>query len=92
MATTADGAAAAVAEELASATAELNSTTSKKGIPPGQVTSYQCDITDEESVNALVKTVLAAHGHVDVLVNNAGRSIRRSVSASSACRASIGPR
>ncbi|UPW10868.1 SDR family oxidoreductase [Gordonia terrae] len=65
------------AEELASATAELNSTTSKKGIPPGQVTSYQCDITDEESVNALVKTVLAAHGHVDILVNNAGRSIRR---------------
>ncbi|MDH3047457.1 short chain dehydrogenase [Gordonia sp. CNJ-863] len=65
------------AEELDSAADELNSTTSKKGIPPGRAAAYQCDITDEESVNALVKSVLAEHGHVDVLVNNAGRSIRR---------------
>ncbi|TYQ10941.1 UNVERIFIED_ORG: thioester reductase-like protein [Gordonia westfalica J30] len=64
-------------EELDSAADELNSTTSKKGIPPGRAVAYQCDITDEESVNALVKSVLAEHGHVDVLVNNAGRSIRR---------------
>ncbi|MCZ0912381.1 SDR family oxidoreductase [Gordonia amicalis] len=65
------------ADELDSAAAELNSTTSKKGIPPGRAVAYQCDITDEESVNALIKSVLAEHGHVDVLVNNAGRSIRR---------------
>ena len=64
-------------DELESAADELNSTTSKKGIPPGRAVAYQCDITDEESVNALVKSVLAEHGHVDVLVNNAGRSIRR---------------
>ncbi|MCR5979915.1 SDR family oxidoreductase [Gordonia jinghuaiqii] len=65
------------ADELDSAAAELNSTTSKQGIPPGRVVAYRCDITDEESVNALVKSVLGEHGHVDVLVNNAGRSIRR---------------
>ncbi len=65
------------ADELDAAVDELNSTTSKKGIPPGRAVAYRCDITDEESVNALVKSVLAEHDHVDVLVNNAGRSIRR---------------
>ncbi|MGV9792119.1 SDR family oxidoreductase [Gordonia sp. NPDC003422] len=65
------------ADELDSAVAELNATASKKGIPPGRVVAYQCDITDSEAVNALVKTILAEHDHVDVLVNNAGRSIRR---------------
>src|SRR3546814_12324184 len=30
----------------------------------------------------LVKKVLDEHGHVDVLINNAGRSIRRSIEAS----------
>ncbi|WP_431950963.1 SDR family oxidoreductase [Nocardia lijiangensis] len=40
---------------------------------------YQCDITDPEAVDGLVGAVLADHGHVDYLVNNAGRSIRRSV-------------
>ncbi|GAB19741.1 putative oxidoreductase [Gordonia effusa NBRC 100432] len=65
-------------DDLAAATAKLNSTETKAGIPPGRVSSYRCDITDEHDVTALVKTVLAEHGHVDVLVNNAGRSIRRS--------------
>ncbi|WP_168700211.1 SDR family oxidoreductase [Gordonia paraffinivorans] len=65
------------ADELDAAVDELNSTTSKQGIPPGRAVAYRCDITDEESVNALVKSVLAEHDHVDVLVNNAGRSIRR---------------
>ncbi|MEV0339358.1 SDR family oxidoreductase [Nocardia sp. NPDC050713] len=40
---------------------------------------YSCDITDPEAVDGLVRAVLADHGHVDYLVNNAGRSIRRSV-------------
>lgn len=44
--------------------------------------SYVCDITDAESVQALVKQVLAEHDGVDMLVNNAGRSIRRSVKLS----------
>ncbi|BAW06634.1 SDR family oxidoreductase [Nocardia seriolae] len=45
----------------------------------GAAQAYTCDITDEKSVELLVKQVLADHGHVDYVVNNAGRSLRRSV-------------
>ncbi|WP_433666252.1 SDR family oxidoreductase [Nocardia sp. CA-136227] len=45
----------------------------------GAAQAYVCDITEEKSVELLVKQVLADHGHVDYVVNNAGRSIRRSV-------------
>ncbi|MBL1074098.1 SDR family oxidoreductase [Nocardia sp. 2] len=45
----------------------------------GAAQAYTCDITDEKSVELLVKQVLADHGHVDFVVNNAGRSIRRAV-------------
>ena len=48
----------------------------------GQASAYPCDLTDEDSVKALVEAVLDEHGGVDMLVNNAGRSIRRSLSAS----------
>lgn len=40
---------------------------------------HPCDLTDLEAVDRLVADVLNRHDHVDVLVNNAGRSIRRSV-------------
>jgi NAD(P)-dependent dehydrogenase (short-subunit alcohol dehydrogenase family) len=40
---------------------------------------HRCDLSDTEDVARLAAAVLALHGHVDVLVNNAGRSIRRSV-------------
>jgi NAD(P)-dependent dehydrogenase (short-subunit alcohol dehydrogenase family) len=41
---------------------------------------YPCDVTDDETVAATVKQMLADHpGGIDFLVNNAGRSIRRSV-------------
>ncbi len=43
---------------------------------------YTCDVTDAEAVDALVKQLVAEHGGVDMLVNNAGRSIRRSVKLS----------
>ncbi|MEU7632441.1 SDR family oxidoreductase [Nocardia sp. NPDC049220] len=45
----------------------------------GVAHTYPCDITDSEAVEKLVRCVLDDHGHVDYLVNNAGRSIRRSV-------------
>lgn len=45
----------------------------------GVAHAYPCDITDSDGVEDLVAAVLADHGHVDYLVNNAGRSIRRSV-------------
>ena len=48
----------------------------------GKVFAYTADLADMASCDALVKQVLADHGHVDVLINNAGRSIRRSIEAS----------
>ncbi len=43
---------------------------------------YPCDLTDTEDIDRMAKEVLAKHGHVDVLINNAGKSIRRSVDRS----------
>jgi NAD(P)-dependent dehydrogenase (short-subunit alcohol dehydrogenase family) len=43
---------------------------------------YAADIADMESVDRLVERVLADHRNVDALVNNAGRSIRRSIALS----------
>ena len=48
----------------------------------GRSYAYPCDITDQESVSQVVKTIIEEHDHVDVLVNNAGRSIRRSITLS----------
>ena len=48
----------------------------------GKVFAYTADLADMASCDALVKQVLDEHGHVDVLINNAGRSIRRSIEAS----------
>ncbi len=48
----------------------------------GQAHAFTCDVTDSDSVDACVKDILGRFGHVDYLVNNAGRSIRRSVGAS----------
>lgn len=45
----------------------------------GQAYAFSCDVTDSASVEHTVKDILGAFGHVDYLVNNAGRSIRRSV-------------
>ena len=43
---------------------------------------FSADLAELASCEALVKEVLNAHGGVDVLVNNAGRSIRRSLALS----------
>jgi short-subunit dehydrogenase len=48
----------------------------------GEASTYACDLTDETAVKALVEELMEAHGGVDMLVNNAGRSIRRSLPAS----------
>lgn len=44
--------------------------------------TYQCDLSNIEQVDTLVENILAEHGRVDILINNAGRSIRRSVANS----------
>ncbi len=45
----------------------------------GHASSYVADLSDLDAVDALVARVLAEVGTVDYLVNNAGRSIRRSL-------------
>jgi len=45
----------------------------------GTVFSYICDGADLTSVDEVMQRIEAEHGGVDILINNAGRSIRRSV-------------
>jgi NAD(P)-dependent dehydrogenase (short-subunit alcohol dehydrogenase family) len=43
---------------------------------------HPCDLSDTDDIDRMAEEVLARHGHVDVLVNNAGKSIRRSIALS----------
>jgi NAD(P)-dependent dehydrogenase (short-subunit alcohol dehydrogenase family) len=43
---------------------------------------HSADLSDTDDVDRMADEVLAQHGHVDVLINNAGRSIRRSIALS----------
>ncbi|MFC6160404.1 SDR family NAD(P)-dependent oxidoreductase [Kribbella jiaozuonensis] len=45
----------------------------------GSAYVHPANLADPGAVEVLVRTVLAEHGRVDVLVSNAGKSIRRSV-------------
>jgi NAD(P)-dependent dehydrogenase (short-subunit alcohol dehydrogenase family) len=48
----------------------------------GDAAAYACDLSDFDAVDDLVVTVDKHYGGVDVLVNNAGRSIRRPLAES----------
>ena len=48
----------------------------------GEVHTYACDIADYAACDGFAKATLDQFGAVDVLVNNAGRSIRRSIDLS----------
>jgi NAD(P)-dependent dehydrogenase (short-subunit alcohol dehydrogenase family) len=48
----------------------------------GSAHIHRCDLSDIEDVERMATEVLEEHGRVDVLVNNAGRSIRRSIELS----------
>jgi NAD(P)-dependent dehydrogenase (short-subunit alcohol dehydrogenase family) len=43
---------------------------------------YPCDLSDLDAIDACVQRMLSEHAAIDMLVNNAGRSIRRSVALS----------
>lgn len=45
----------------------------------GAAYGYPCDITDSAAVEVVLAKLLGEHGRVDMLVNNAGRSIRRAI-------------
>jgi short-subunit dehydrogenase len=48
----------------------------------GAAEVHPCDLFDTAATEDLTAAVLAGHGRVDVLVNNAGKSIRRSIALS----------
>lgn len=48
----------------------------------GKVFAYTADLADMAICDKLVEKILKEHGHVDILINNAGRSIRRSIELS----------
>ena len=48
----------------------------------GTATAIPCDLADLNAVDELVDTVLQRFGSVDIVVNNAGRSIRRPLAES----------
>jgi NAD(P)-dependent dehydrogenase (short-subunit alcohol dehydrogenase family) len=48
----------------------------------GEAHIHRCDLSDMDDIDRMADEVLEQHGHVDVLVNNAGRSIRRSIALS----------
>ncbi len=48
----------------------------------GEAHAHPCDLTDPDDVDRMANEVLREYGQVDVLVNNAGKSIRRSVNRS----------
>jgi NAD(P)-dependent dehydrogenase (short-subunit alcohol dehydrogenase family) len=62
--------------------AELDRVVRRIEMAGGTAVAYPCDLTDPRAVDGLVDRVLAEHGGVDMLVNNAGRSIRRSLALS----------
>ncbi|HSR23709.1 MAG TPA: SDR family oxidoreductase, partial [Candidatus Eisenbacteria bacterium] len=48
----------------------------------GRAWTYPTDLSDMDACERMVARVLEEHGRVDVLINNAGRSIRRSLAQS----------
>ena len=62
-------------EKLAIALDEINTM-------GGKAWSYTCDVSDLEACDQLIDKITEDHGSIDVLVNNAGRSIRRSIALS----------
>eukprot|EP01034_Spumella_vulgaris_P034884 gene34884-43014_t len=47
-----------------------------------ELITYQADLSDMADCDRFAQVLIANHGGVDVLVNNAGRSIRRAIEAS----------
>lgn len=45
----------------------------------GQATIFPCDLNEMTEIDRVSKEVLASVDHIDILINNAGRSIRRAV-------------
>jgi NAD(P)-dependent dehydrogenase (short-subunit alcohol dehydrogenase family) len=76
------GAAGATVMLAARTPSKLQETVERIRADGGKAFAYACDLSDMADCDRFIQTVLDEHGHVDILINNAGRSIRRSVKAS----------
>ncbi|MBS0487960.1 MAG: SDR family oxidoreductase [Proteobacteria bacterium] len=61
---------------------ELNATRKEIVDAGGVCHTYVADLAEQKSCDELVQKVLAEHKGVDILINNAGRSIRRAIASS----------
>jgi NAD(P)-dependent dehydrogenase (short-subunit alcohol dehydrogenase family) len=62
--------------------AKLDELKAKIEADGGKAWVYPTDLSDTDACGAMLEQVLKDHGRVDILINNAGRSIRRSVEES----------
>ena len=60
-------------EKLDALAAEIQSSTGRKAL------TVQCDLCAEDQVQAAVEKIIAAYGRIDILLNNVGKSIRKSI-------------
>ena len=67
---------------VARSTDKLEATKAEIEEAGGTAYAYSADLADADAIDDLVRRLLADHVAIDMLVNNAGRSIRRSVSLS----------
>jgi NAD(P)-dependent dehydrogenase (short-subunit alcohol dehydrogenase family) len=73
------GAAGAKVLLLARTADRLETVTKDIAATGGSAYDYPMDLTDTSAIEATIARILDEHGHVDVLVSNAGKSIRRSI-------------
>lgn len=45
----------------------------------GQASYFSCDLNEMQDIDRVSQEILASNSHIDILINNAGRSIRRAV-------------
>ena len=62
--------------------AKLSETVRQIAEEGGEARSFSADLTELEACDAVIDRIEAEMGHIEILVNNAGRSIRRAISAS----------
>ncbi|WP_458686606.1 SDR family NAD(P)-dependent oxidoreductase [Nocardia tengchongensis] len=75
-------AAGAVVLLVARSRPELERLAAEIAAAGGVAHAYPTDLTDMDAVGLLGRTLLAEHGHIDVVISNAGKSIRRPIAES----------
>jgi NAD(P)-dependent dehydrogenase (short-subunit alcohol dehydrogenase family) len=61
---------------------KLADTVKEIGAEGGEAKAFAADLSDMEACDAVLGKILAEMGDIEILVNNAGRSIRRGIAAS----------